>query len=148
MASGNNVEDAIRRLYKLRTKGRGSEYKEVKMLECNREDIVKYQRHMSANGIGKARQLKVVDTLRYWTAYIKKPWKEMTREDIEEAVGTLLSTTLKDSHKEGMKIILRQFYGWLEGKKGVLPDKVSWMKVDMKKYTLQADQEQCLCHSQ
>lgn len=149
MSSGNNVETAIKRLYEVRAGGRTGKLEKVDMPESNRKAIIAYDKFLSAKGIGTGRRIQVIDTLRRWQRYVKKDWKAMTKEDLVNAVAALNDGKLSDSCKELWKIVLRQFYGWLYGcKEHTFPDKVDWIRVNMKKYCVQANHKELITPSQ
>ncbi|MFH2101115.1 MAG: hypothetical protein ABII71_03435 [Candidatus Micrarchaeota archaeon] len=147
MAQSNDVEKAKERLYRIRSMGGKSEYIDVEMLESQRKAILDFDRHLQATGKKTGRRVKCIDSLRYWIPYLpKKPWEELCRDELEEAVVKLEENRkLKPSTKEGMKVILRQFYTFLEGgEDGIVPKKIKWLHVDMKKYSQRANYQELL----
>lgn len=150
MNGREDVEGAIRRLYEVRKRGKSEERVKVDMPESNRNDIIRYDKHLAALGkVGKARRMKSIDVLRYWTRYIKQPWKETTEEDLKNAVATLNETKLSGTNKENMKQILRSFYIWLEGdKEDNPPDKIKFLKPDLNKYARKANHKELITPSQ
>jgi len=144
MSDGNNVDAAKERLYRVRRSG--GKIIPVNMAEGQRQSILEYDKNLQSDGKHKtARRVKVLDCLRYWTAFLPiKDWKEMSEAELREGVIKLEESKMKPSTKEGLKVILKQFYTWLEGEDGVPPKKVKWLSVDMKKYSLRANYHELL----
>ncbi len=105
---------------------------EPKINQKNKKDIVSFSRVRLAKGSSHGRVAKVIYCMEYWAKWVKKPFKEATKDDLVMAVGELENTELAEHTRYDLKIVLKMFYKWLEGNDEVMPSKIVWLKPKLK----------------
>ena len=90
-------------------------------------------------GLGKARRIKILQSLKIIAKKLKKNFDQATKEDIKKIIQDIEEN---DNYsiwtKHGYKIIIRKFYKWLEYgddyvKRNEYPERVSWFITTVKK---------------
>jgi len=115
-----------------------------------RETILRFHAHLSANRIGDERIVKLSWQLRKIAILLNKPFEDATKQDIEYVVGKINSSTCTISWKKGQPLspstkidygrVLKQFYKWLRNTKESPPE-VNWIKtkLSVKEKTIKFD---------
>jgi len=89
--------------------------KKAKIPEKNKELILKFERYLLAQGVGKARILRYMISLRKVSEIHPKQFDEWTPEDMVDVVAKLeeiySSAETKNEYRKG----LRKFFKWLKG---------------------------------
>jgi integrase/recombinase XerD len=106
-------------LEKLRSNSLGKE---------NSETILRFYRLLVAEGLGLARQIKYLWTLRRIAMLLNKPFTEVTKDDIIDFVAKIEQQGYSGWTKRDYKIILKRFYKWLRGCEDVYPQEVRWIR--------------------
>ena len=96
--------------------------------ERNREVLLRFYRHMVAEGLSKARIWKCLSTLRRLAELLGKPFEEATKDDIVELIAKIERRDYAEWTKHDYKVILRKFYKWLRGTDDYPPE-VRWIRV-------------------
>lgn len=117
----NDLEAAFRRLEK-----------DDRVLAENKAEITKFANTWLAKGFTKIRIVKLLYLTRYLAAYLGKPFRTASKEDIMELIGKIEMHGYSDSTKHDFKVILKMFYRWLLGDDESVPKVVSWLKPRMK----------------
>ena len=109
-----------RELAKLRTNSLGKE---------NSEIILRFYRQLVAEGLGIARQIKYLSTLRRIALLLNKPFEEATKDDVIDFVAKIEQRDYSEWTKHDYKIILKKFYKWLRDSEEGYPPEVRWIRV-------------------
>jgi len=109
-----------RELEKLRSNSLGKE---------NSETILRFYKQLVAEGIGIARRIKFLDTLRRIASLLNKPFSEVTKDDIIDLVAKIEQRSYSEWTKHDYRMILKRFYKWLRGCEDEYPPEVRWIKL-------------------
>lgn len=103
------------------------------MCEANKKHIVGFKDYLLSEGIGIAKINRYLGDLLKFNRLFPKDFKEATKEDIRRIVSIIQQEPLSEETKRCFKIMLRRFYCYLRGfeEKGVYPDEVKWMKMEL-----------------
>ncbi|MEW6584195.1 MAG: site-specific integrase [Nitrospirota bacterium] len=103
------------------------------LCEENRKLILDFTEKCFADGLSKGRICKILYTVRYLGGYVKKPFPEATKLDIQNVVAQIeRQDRYSEWTKYDFKVILKKFYKWLKGKDETYPDEVRWIKPKIK----------------
>lgn len=90
----------------------------------NIEDIKAFANIRLAKGSGHGRVAKVIYCLRFLAVWLKKPFREATKDDLINLVGNLETKELAEHTKYDFKIVLKMFYKWLKGNDEIMPQEI------------------------
>jgi len=101
----------------------------------------KYECNLLNQGISQKRILKLSYMYKTISRGLKKPLKEVTRQDVEDFVSKLHRNKFhredggvySGSSKADIKKFLKQFYKWLLGEGETYPKQVSWLRTNISK---------------
>jgi len=97
--------------------------------EENKKLILDFADKCFADGLSKGRLCKLMYTIRYLAGYMKKPFSEASKKDIQGVVAQVERCERYTTWtKYDYKVILKKFYKWLKGNDDVYPDEVRWIK--------------------
>ena len=94
---------------------------------------------LSAEGLGKSRQIKYLYTLGKLAKMLDKDFSKADKNDIVKLCSTINNLDLKEWTKHDYKVVIKRFYKWLRENEGQdldkrqYPREVSWITVKMKK---------------
>lgn len=108
-----------RELTKLKTNSLGKE---------NSETILRFYRQLRAEGLGIARIIKYLSTLRRISSTLNKPFKEATKDDMIDFIAKIEQQGYSEWTKRDYKVILKKFYKWLRGCEDEYPSEVRWIR--------------------
>lgn len=94
----------------------------------NSESILQFYRQLVAEGVGIARQIKYISTLRRIASLLNKPFADATKNDIIDFVAKIEKEDYSEWTKRDYKIILKRFYKWLRGCDDEHPPEVRWIR--------------------
>jgi site-specific recombinase XerD len=101
--------------------------------KANREDILKFVRYLSAEGISTGRITKYIYSLINIVRILNKPLRDASKEDIVDLVSKIeTNKEWSDFTKHDHKVILRKFFKWLRNSEDYPPE-VKWIKAPRKK---------------
>lgn len=98
----------------------------------NKKDITSFAKMRLAKGSGYGRVAKVLYCLRNLAIWIKKPFREATKDDLVALIGDLETHDYSEHTKYDYKIVLKLFYKWLKGNDETVPNEVKWLKPKLK----------------
>lgn len=106
-----------------------------KIPEPNRSTILKFRDECYANGISNTRVLFYLKPLQKLGETIKKPFQEVTKEEIKAIVAQVEQKKVKGNNasewtKAHYKLTIKKFYQWLDGfdwRSKKYPDRVEWI---------------------
>jgi len=102
------------------------------LLENQREDLKRFNRYLEANSKLTNTRRNYLTPLKFLAIFIKKPFKEATRSDIEDYIVSLKGH--KKSTISLQQATIKQFYRWLyDMKRGQYPEQVDWIKIEKPK---------------
>ena len=96
-----------------------------KMQEADKQLVERFARDCKADGVGFARLIKLVRNLAVIGDMLGKPFKEATTEDMKQIVHHFEISDYSVWTKHDVKVILKQFYRWLDGED--YPKIVKWI---------------------
>ncbi len=103
------------------------------LCEENRKLILDFADKCFADGLSKGRICKILYTIRYIGGYVKKPFPQATKLDVQAVVVQIeRNERYSEWTKYDFKVILKKFYKWLKGNDEVYPDEVRWIKPRIK----------------
>jgi integrase len=120
---GIHDKDIYVRLPRTENKIRAATY-----LEDNKTAILDFENYLYAQGIGALRILDCITTLHRYALDTTKPFKEMTRTDVQAIVAGIERSDLAESSKQHNKSILKKFFRYLQGEQNA----ASWVKTSVK----------------
>jgi integrase/recombinase XerD len=94
----------------------------------NKTIIVKYLEYLAANNISLVRIAKMSWGLRQLAVWIKKPFGNVSRQDVEVLARTINLQPLSEATKCDYNRALKQFYRWFLGKGEETPKMVKWLR--------------------
>ena len=94
---------------------------------CNQDKqlVERFARDCKADGTGFARLIKLIRNLAVIGEKLGKPFQEATVEDVKRVVHEFEMSELSVWTKHDVKVILKQFYRWLDGED--YPKVVKWI---------------------
>ncbi len=95
----------------------------------NSEVLLKFYKHLVAEGVSIARIIKYLTTLRNLASRLNKPFEKATKDDIIELVAKIEQRDYSEWTKHDYKLILKRFYKWLHNCDDKYPPEVRWIKV-------------------
>ena len=95
-----------RELAKLRSNSLGKE---------NSWIVLRFYKQLTAEGIGIARRIKYLATLRRIASLLNKPFSKVTKDDIIDFVAKIEQRDYSEWTKHDYKMILKRFFKWLRG---------------------------------
>jgi len=117
------------------TFGRGKNGRKYALLRENLIDIVKYCRSRVENDFIKPVSSRIIaNLLVHFASFIKKPFKEVKREDIESFFEHCLKTK-SQNYNLMFRRIIKPFFRWVYGyeKEDGYPDVVRWIRTSVRK---------------
>ncbi len=94
----------------------------------DRGDVTAFSKIRLAKGSSHGRVAKIVYCLRFFTHWLKKPFREATKDDLIMLIGDLESkTNYSEYTKHDYKIVLKMFYKWLKGNDKTFPPEIDWL---------------------
>ena len=109
-----------RELSKLRSNCLGKE---------NSKTVLRFYKQLTAEGLGIARRIKYLCTLRRIASLLNKPFSKVTKDDIIDFVAKIEQRNYSGWTKHDYKMILKRFYKWLRNFDEGYPPEVSWIRV-------------------
>jgi integrase len=111
-----------------------------KVIKENKKDIFRFKEQLEAEGISKGRIFKYIWCLRNISGWLKKPFKQATKEDVVRVVAKIHEMKKKDGKPFSVNTIheylvsFKRFYPFLYNlEKGKYPKQVDWIKLTKKK---------------
>lgn len=101
------------------------------LLEEQKQKMIEFDRGSAIKGIRVTSRCTNIGYLKDFAIFVKKPFEQVTRSDIEQYFYNLINKKLSQITIRNRKIVIKQFYHWLYGtKKGEYPEIVSWLELD------------------
>ena len=97
--------------------------------------LLDYKDYLIARGLGLARTIKCLSTLRAIATMFPKRFDAATKKDIIGLINAIEARQLSEYTKHDYKLIFKQFFKWLKGT-DEYPDLVKWIKVKKPKNRL------------
>ncbi|MEK6979375.1 MAG: tyrosine-type recombinase/integrase [Candidatus Micrarchaeota archaeon] len=98
----------------------------------NIEEIKAFANIRLAKGSGHGRVAKVIYCLRFLAIWLQKPFKEATKDDLINLIGSLETKDYAEHTKYDFKIVLKMFYKWLKGNDEIFPPEIRWLTPKLK----------------
>ncbi len=98
--------------------------------ERNKELIIGFASDRLLEGISKPRSVRYLSALKLLATQLGTDFDKATKDDIKRLVGFIQERPYTPWTKRCYKLILRQFYKWLEGSEQY-PEIVSWIPIKM-----------------
>jgi integrase len=95
----------------------------------NREAILQYHKQLIADRLGIARQIKYLQTLRYISGILNKPFSQLTKKDMINFVAEIEQRDYSDWTKRDYKMVMKRFYKWYRSWEDGYPPEVKWIKL-------------------
>ncbi len=90
--------------------------------------IEKFMEHCQAEGLTKARILRLLYDLTVIGKYIDTSFEAATTDDIKRLVANIEGSHYSYHSKYGMRVTIKKFYKWLKGDCEIFPPEVRWIK--------------------
>lgn len=97
--------------------------------EENSQIVLRFYKQITAEGIGIARRIKYLATLRRISSLLDKPFSRITKDDIIDFVAKIEQKDYSEWTKHDYKMILKRFFKWFRGCEEEYPEEVRWIKV-------------------
>lgn len=97
------------------------------MLQENRQCYLDWAHDLLAESLSFARVLKYTQVLMTFERFLKKPFQEATKKDLQEAVINLDYFGYNPHYLHDIKITVRKFYKWLKVTVDSYPEEVRWI---------------------
>lgn len=95
----------------------------------NSETILRFYTQLTAEGLGIARRIKYLATLRRIASLLNKPFSEVTKDDLIGFVAKIEQRNYSVWTKHDYKMILKRFFKWFRGCEDEYPPEVKWIKL-------------------
>jgi site-specific recombinase XerD len=105
--------------------------KNSEITDQNKKYILNFQKRCFVEGIGKPRVIKYLYHLRDLAKWLKKDFREATKDDIESLILKIQESDYSDNTKKDYKVALKKFYKFLCGGEDY-PDTVRWIKTGLR----------------
>jgi integrase len=101
------------------------------MLKEQREALEEYNKFKTNQEITLGSRKTYLDILRYFGLFVKKPFKDVVRKDIDDYFYSIKK--LKNQTRHTRRVIIKNFFQWLYGMNhNHYPDVVEWMDTTLK----------------
>jgi len=104
------------------------ELEKIRLDPHNSKTLSKYYHARVAEGIGLARTVKCLNTLRQISRMLGKSFDDATKEDFVRLISKLERSSLAEWTKRDYKVILKHFYKWFRNWEDGSPPEVRWIK--------------------
>lgn len=104
------------------------ELEKIKQDPHNSDSLYRYYHSRVAEGIGQARIIKCLNTMRQVSKMLGKPFEDATKDDFVRLVSALETSDLAGWTKRDYKMILKHFYKWFRNWEDGSPPEVRWIK--------------------
>ncbi|MGC9208945.1 MAG: hypothetical protein ACP5GH_03715, partial [Nitrososphaeria archaeon] len=109
---------------------------EAEILEENRSSIEEFARLLGSMGLNKGRIAKYIFHLIAVAERINKPFRDLTRKDVELLMSWLNSSGYAPITRSDIKKAFKRFMKWVKNgsldKSVPFPPEVSWIQVEVK----------------
>lgn len=103
--------------------------KDKRVSDENRKLILEFADKCFADSLSKGRLCKLMYVTRQLAAYLKKPFPQATKKDIQGVVAEIERCERYSAWtKYDFKVVLKKFFKWLKGNDETFPDEVKWIK--------------------
>lgn len=107
--------------------------KDESILPRNKKMIFKFDSYLLSLGLTDSRRSKYLVLLKNISRKVKKPFEDLTKEDIMRIVTEIQKNTgFSEWSKADKKITIKRFYKWLKGNDEFYPPEVRWIKAKVK----------------
>ena len=125
----NNIHD-----YEHRIRWATAGVNRAPISEESRRLIFEHDAYLAANRITIPRRLKYLQILKTIGIQLKKPFGQVTKQDLERLVGALEEKPYTVWTKDSYRTIIKRFWKWLkEARDGSMPPEVAWIKTGIPK---------------
>jgi site-specific recombinase XerD len=93
----------------------------------NRQIYLDWGHTLLAESLSFSRVLKYTQILMTFESYLRTPFREATRKDIERAIIDIDHVGYRPHYLHDIKVTVRKFYKWLKGTKYGYPEEVRWI---------------------
>jgi integrase/recombinase XerD len=98
------------------------------LCQQNKNDIRDFSKIRLAKGSSHGRVSKIVYCLRFLGRWLKKPYRDATKNDLIALIGDLESMQgYSEYTRYDFKIVLKMFYKWLKGNDEIAPPEIKWL---------------------
>jgi integrase/ribosomal protein L37E len=104
---------------------------EPQIPDVNRKTILEFYDSCLADGLKPIRILLLLRYLIIIAEKLKKPFRRVTKKDIQQLVIEIEKRDISDWTKHDYKVVLKKFYRWLRGTENY-PEEVAWLKTHVK----------------
>jgi site-specific recombinase XerD len=117
-------------IYKINVSERLESVENFAITERNKELIVDFIDYCFSEGLGEHRIVKYITTLKYISLSLQIDFEKTTERDIRRYVSSLERSNKSQWTKHDYKVVMKKFYGWLNG--GEEPSIVKWINTSLK----------------
>jgi len=104
-----------------------------KICEENKLDILKFHNDGFSRGLSLPRIEKYLFHMYHISLILKKPFREVTKDDIKKLVAVIEQRDYSEWTKKDFCVVLKIFFRWLRDKEEY-PEEVKWIKTTVKHY--------------
>ena len=94
---------------------------------ANKKLYLDWVHTLLAESLSFSRVLKYAQVLITFERFLRKPFRQATRRDLEEEVISLDHFGYKPHYLHDIKVTIRKFYKWLKGTRYGYPEEVRWI---------------------
>lgn len=105
---------------------------ESKLLTANRRIIRNFVDDGLARGLSNARVLKYLTVMRKAGELLEKDFEKVTKDDIQQIVRKIETSSYAEWTKHDFKAVLKTFYKWLRNFEYGFPPEVRWIRTTFK----------------
>ncbi len=98
-------------------------------VEANRVTVLRFHREIIAQGVGIARQIKYLTTLRIISRKLGKDFSNVTKEDVIDFIASIENSTYSEWTKRDFRLVIKRFFKWFHECEDGYPAQVKWIKV-------------------
>jgi site-specific recombinase XerD/phage FluMu protein Com len=105
----------------------------------DRKLLLEYDKNRKIEGISVSTRITLLRNLLYLRRMLGKPFKDATKEDIQNLISSLIEKGVYGSTISKFKSDLKHFYKWLMGNNEEYPEIVKWIKTTTRTNSLPRD---------
>lgn len=119
--------------YEQRIQGCLIRLKKSKLSEIDKKLILKFRDHLATINVGVPRQIKYLDHLKTLCQMLKVDLNKATESDLKGLVRRIQEMDYSAWTKQNLKVVIKRFYKWFDGGDKKYPEKVEWIKANLRR---------------
>ncbi|VVB83624.1 Tyrosine recombinase XerA [uncultured archaeon] len=98
----------------------------------NKKTILKFHDSCFADGISVCKIERYLYDLARFSQMLNKDFENVEKDDLLKVAGEIEKKEWSPNSKQTFKVMMKKFYKWLEGNGESYPEKIKWLKTNLK----------------